>query len=90
LGQLLKVPNGKVVTYGWLGRQVGTGARVVGRIMAGNKEPDKYPCYRVVRADGKLGGYSGPGGIAEKMRRLKKDGVEIVGGRIDLKEYGWK
>ena len=40
LGELLKVPRGKVVAYGELARRVGTGPRAVGKIMAGNKEPD--------------------------------------------------
>ena len=90
LGELLKVPRGKVVAYGELARRVGTGPRAVGKIMAGNKEPDVYPCYKVVRSDGRLGGYSGAGGLEEEMRRLKKDGVEISDGRIDLERFGWK
>ena len=44
----------------------------------------------MVRSDGRLGGYSGAGGLEEEMRRLKKDGVEISDGRIDLERFGWK
>ncbi|HNW44803.1 MAG TPA: MGMT family protein [Elusimicrobiales bacterium] len=33
------------------------------------------PCHRVVRNDGKPGGYSGPGGAAAKVRLLRKEGA---------------
>jgi hypothetical protein len=41
-------------------------------------------------SDGGLGGYSAPGGVAEKERRLKADGIVISGGRVDLKRFGFR
>jgi methylated-DNA-[protein]-cysteine S-methyltransferase len=38
--------------------------------MASNRIPLIIPCHRVVRSDGGLGHYSGPGGIQTKRRLL--------------------
>ena len=35
------------------------------------------PCHRVIRSDGGLGGYSGPGGIRQKIRLLRSEKVKI-------------
>jgi len=81
---LLQIPPGKVTTYGALAVALGDeiAARAVGGIMAQNEQPDKYPCYKVVHTDGEVGNYSAPGGTAEKVRRLRADGIEIRDGRI--------
>ena len=57
--------------------------RSVARILAGNSQQDIYPCYKVVHSDGKVGGYNL--GVEAKIRRLKKDGVVVVNGRIDVR-----
>ena len=58
---LWKIPYGGLVTYAQLARSAGhSGAhRAVGNFMAKNPFPVMLPCHRVVRADGKPGGYSG-------------------------------
>ena len=33
----------------------------------------QIPCHRVIRSDGKLGGYSGKGGIKKKAELLKAE-----------------
>jgi len=50
-----------------------------------NKYPDIYPCYKVISHSGKLGGYSGENGTEGKIERLKKDGIELIDGKIDKK-----
>ncbi|PIQ82453.1 MAG: hypothetical protein COV76_03495 [Candidatus Omnitrophica bacterium CG11_big_fil_rev_8_21_14_0_20_64_10] len=72
---LLKIPRGKVVTYGELARRVGRpgGAQAVGQALKQNRWAPRIPCHRVVAARG-LGGYSGPGGPAAKRRLLRKEG----------------
>ncbi|UCG95332.1 MAG: MGMT family protein, partial [archaeon] len=60
--------------------------RAVGMVLAANREPEKYPCYRIVRSDGSIGGYSGTGGVKKKVQLLKKDGIEIRNGKVDLKK----
>src|SRR5947199_9893448 len=56
---LLKIPAGKVSTYGDLGKALGNplASRQVGRTLVRNRNPIKVPCHRVVMTDGKLGGY---------------------------------
>jgi len=76
---LYKVPPGKVVTYGKLAEMSGrpNAARAVGACMAANPLPLLIPCHRVVRADGNLGGFSGPGGVRLKKKMLRWEGVRI-------------
>jgi O-6-methylguanine DNA methyltransferase len=78
---LCQIPKGKVTTYGALALKLGTSPRAVGAMLAKN-DPKKAPCYKVVMSDGRLGGYSGPGGVARKAQLLKQDGILIKGGRV--------
>lgn len=54
------IPEGKTLSYGEVARRAGSpgAARAVGMIMANNADRS-VPCHRVVRADGKIGGYNG-------------------------------
>jgi methylated-DNA-[protein]-cysteine S-methyltransferase len=55
-----------------------------------NKNPhdtQNYPCHRVINANGQLGGYAH--GIDAKIKRLKSEGIEIVGNKIDLEKFGF-
>ncbi len=79
---LKKIPKGKVATYKELARVCKTSPRAIGRIMASNKHPKEYPCYKVVGFDGTLCGYSGKGGLATKEKLLKQDGINIKNGRV--------
>ncbi|OQX74432.1 MAG: cysteine methyltransferase [Campylobacteraceae bacterium 4484_4] len=77
------IPKGKVTTYGAIARYLGTGAvRAVGSAVGKNPYAPEVPCHRVVRSDGRLGNYSGAGGIAAKRRLLESEGVRIEGERI--------
>ena len=87
---MLKIPKGKITTYGILARYHKTSPRAIGMIMKHNKEPHRYPCYRVILSSGKVGNYSVIGGIRRKIALLKKDGIVIMNGRIDLKKYLYK
>mgnify|MGYP001197676901 CR=1 FL=1 len=76
---LKKIPKGSVKTY----KQVAVAlkmpksARAVANACAKNPYPPKIPCHRVIRSDGKVGGYSGKGGIKRKMRLLKAEKIII-------------
>jgi methylated-DNA-[protein]-cysteine S-methyltransferase len=68
---------GNTRTYGQLARELGEPgeAREVGAAMARNPVPLIVPCHRVVGADGRLGGFSAPGGTATKRRLLEIEGA---------------
>ena len=79
---LKKIPKGKVATYKELARVCKTSPRAIGRIMAHNKHPKEYPCYKVVASNGDLTGYTAPGGIKTKEKLLRKDGIKLKKGRV--------
>lgn len=70
-----QIPAGTVMTYGAVARAAGNhkAARAVANIMAKNFDP-AIPCHRVIRTDGKLGGYN-RGGEAAKRKLLAQEGV---------------
>lgn len=80
--KLIQVPEGKVTTYGELSKAVGlkNGQRVIGQIMKKNPYPVIIPCHRVVKSDGKVGGYAY--GDIIKTSMLKKEGIQIQNGKI--------
>ncbi|MEM0128492.1 MAG: endonuclease V [Thermoplasmatales archaeon] len=82
---LAQIPEGYVSTYGDLALQLGdiVASRAVGQMLSENEEPDVLPCYRVVMSDGGVGGYTHPDGVNEKIRRLRKDGIQIVNGKVE-------
>ena len=81
-GQLLRVPEGKVTTYGDLAKAVGleNGQGVIGMIMKKNPFPMIVPCHRVVKSDGKIGGYVY--GERVKSYMLLKEGIKVKDGKI--------
>ena len=89
---LRTIPAGKVVTYGQIAKALGNPglARVVGNILHVNPEPDVYPCYKVVNAQGRLAAHFGCGGPQEQQRRLEADGIPVKDGKVDLKIYQWQ
>ena len=86
---LLAIPRGCVVTYGQIAAYCGNpkAARAVGRILHSNPDGDKYPCYKVVNAEGKLSPGYAFGGMEAQKRRLEADGILVVNERVDLKRY---
>ena len=69
-----RIPKGKVLTYKEVAEKCGRpkAFRAVGNILNQNYNP-KIPCHRVIRSDGKIGGYNR--GEKQKVLRLKKEGV---------------
>lgn len=82
---LLKIPKGKVTTYKEIAKNLGIHPRAAGRLLNKNPDGDTYPCYKVVYSSGGIGGYGG--NVKEKIRRLKKDGIEIKKGKINKKFF---
>ncbi len=79
---VMQVPRGRVTTYKLVAAALGNprGCRAVGNALNRNSDPEKVPCYRVVKSDGRLGGYAG--GLSEKIRRLRADGIEVRDGMV--------
>ncbi len=85
--QLKKVPKGRVTTYKALANSLGSKAyQAIGTAMKNNPYAPEVPCHRVVNADGSIGGFkgckTGKKTIQEKIEMLKKEGVEVLDGRV--------
>lgn len=67
-----KIPKGKVLSYKKVAELAGRPKawRAVGNILNKNRNP-QIPCHRVIRSDGKLGGYNR--GAKFKRALLKKE-----------------
>jgi methylated-DNA-[protein]-cysteine S-methyltransferase len=80
--ELRKVRYSEVRTYSWLAEKIGSprATRAVGLANARNPVPLIIPCHRIIRRDGGLGGFSGPGGIKLKRKMLKLE-AEVAGTR---------
>lgn len=84
---LCRVPEGKVTTYGRLGRHLGCGsAQAIGQALRRNPFAPEVPCHRVVRGDRTIGGFAGEtegAEIARKIRMLRAEGVFFdLAGRV--------
>jgi methylated-DNA-protein-cysteine methyltransferase-like protein len=75
---LQSLPKGKMTTYGAIAKKFGIpNPRNVGWILQQNNDPDKVPCYKVVRADGRLANGYKFGGPSAQKKRLLSDGVDF-------------
>ena len=74
---LLAIPPGKVSTYSDIANALGhpQGARLIGNILKRNPNPVHVPCHRIVKSNGKLGGYIY--GMSMKKELLKKEGIKF-------------
>ncbi|MEN9582753.1 MAG: hypothetical protein RL641_707 [Candidatus Parcubacteria bacterium] len=76
------IPKGKTLTYKQVATKAGSpnAARAVGALMKQNADKN-IPCHRVIRSDGKMGGYNGlrgkKTGAEAKLALLRKEGVKI-------------
>lgn len=70
--EVKKIPKGETRTYKNIAIQAGRPKawRAVGNILSKNFNP-RIPCHRVIRSDGKIGGYNR--GVRKKILILKKE-----------------
>ncbi len=87
-----KVPRGKVVTYGQVASAIGAPrcARQVGWALHVNPAPGVIPCHRVVDRAGRLAPAFAFGGEDAQAQLLRAEGVEVLGGCVDLERYLWE
>lgn len=71
-----QVPYGKTMSYRGIAEIVGRplACRAVAHALAKNPFPIVVPCHRIIGSDGKMCGYSAPGGVALKRRLLRMEG----------------
>jgi len=67
-----RIKSSQTTTYSHLAPKAGSprAARAVGSVMAANRTPLIIPCHRVLCSDGKLGGFSAPGGVELKKQLI--------------------
>ncbi len=77
--EVCKIPKGETRTYKQIAVICKTNPRAVAKILSKNPTPIKVPCHRVIRSDGKIGGYTFKGKRKDEMKveLLKKEGVKI-------------
>lgn len=71
------IAPGATLSYGEIAERLGdrTLAREVAQALSENPYPIIVPCHRVLAAGGKMGGFSGPGGVRTKLRLLSIEGA---------------
>ena len=76
---LKTIPKGSVKTYKEVAIAIKSpkSSRAVAHACGKNSYAPKIPCHRVIRSDGGLGGYSGKGGIKQKLKLLRSEKVAI-------------
>lgn len=76
----LQVKPGRTCSYGDIARKLKQppgASRAVGSALGANPWPLLVPCHRVVSSDGRMTGFSGPGGIRTKLRLLAIEGAQL-------------
>ena len=86
---VMRIPRGKVATYGLIAAQVGSPrlARAVGGALHRNPAFGVIPCHRVVFSDGRLSDAFAFGGAEAQKNLLESEGVQVTDGRVDLAKY---
>jgi O-6-methylguanine DNA methyltransferase len=74
-----EIPAGQTRTYGEIAKALGqpAAAQEVGQALSQNPVPIIVPCHRVSAANGKLGGFSAPGGRDTKVKLLALEGAPV-------------
>jgi methylated-DNA-protein-cysteine methyltransferase related protein len=85
------IPRGRVSTYGAVAEVAGLPrrARLVGKVLREAPSGRKVPWFRVLNASGRLSFPLGSDAYALQKKTLEREGVIFIGGRVDLKRFGW-
>ena len=73
--EIKKIPEGETRSYKDIAVALRkpNSSRAVANACGKNPFLEDIPCHRVIRSDGKLGGYSGKGGVKQKLNLLIKE-----------------
>jgi len=82
LAEVRRIPPGQTRSYGEVAAALGRprAARAVGQALARNPVPLLVPCHRVVSRQGRLGGFTAPGGAGLKRRLLELERARGIAG----------
>jgi methylated-DNA-[protein]-cysteine S-methyltransferase len=71
---------GRTISYSGLAKKIGrpTAVRAVGGALAKNPLPLIIPCHRIIRGDGKIGGFSAAGGTDLKAKLLRHEQKSLI------------
>jgi len=85
------IPPGATLSYGAIAERLGDRAlaRDAARALSENPVPIIVPCHRVVAADGKIGGFSAPGGVRTKLRLLSIEGAQTADEPMLFERLPW-
>ncbi len=87
---VVKIPKGKVTTYGAISKIIGYDPRVVGYALHANKDPKNIPCHRVINSKGKISSGYAFGGPDKQQKILEKEGIIFSRDKtVDLKKFGY-
>ena len=75
LHQVKKIPYGKIRTYDWIAKRIGSqpGARACGQALHQNPLPLFIPCHRVIRKSGEQGGFMWGKRIKGRLLRFEAE-----------------
>ena len=71
------------------GRPAPEGPAALSRPAAASADFEPVPCHRVVASSGRMGANFGLGGPAIQAAMLRKEGVEVTDGRVDLRYFAF-
>lgn len=88
---VLKIPKGRVSTYGWIARLAGMRghARMVGYALHRLPMGMEIPWHRVINAAGRISLPKRGGHYDRQRRLLEREGIRFVRDRVDLRLFGW-
>lgn len=89
--QVLRIPHGRVATYGQIAALSGSprAARAVGMALHHNPLPGVIPCHRVVNHSGRLAPGFAFGGPGEQQRLLEDEGISVTCGHVSIRDVIW-
>ncbi|WP_227593025.1 MGMT family protein [Kangiella spongicola] len=87
-----KIPCGKVTSYGYIAKLAGypRHARHVSKALGAAPDRQNLPWQRVIGSNGKIAFSPDSDHYAIQQSLLEKEGVKVVKGKVDLKQYAWE
>jgi methylated-DNA-protein-cysteine methyltransferase related protein len=86
------IPRGSVASYGQVADMAGLGrqARYIGKALGKLPAGHAIPWYRVIRSDGQIAFPIGSEKFEVQAQSLREEGVEVIGGRVSMRRFGWR